>query len=305
MFSIAGAEAESIDNNSNDTTSDGVTSSEVSSGVNALAAITGDSRVTSVANLFTARELFIKAKSEGWTGTAAFYYGLSALEVAQAGMNLKTAKSSKGAGNYLSNDGLGSSGLSNNGSDQSGDRINSGNSNLEDQFAGLSNDPDIKSIYGSIPDLNKLKRDLAKKGVSVNEKTGEVTANGKSLSSADLAKAAEKFTKSDKYKKLQASLAKKRRAYLNRVARLRSGEGGGYKSAAKRKGSSKSKRPGFNFNFGKKGSRGIASVPGKVKMVNGDPLGASSDNVFHIVERAYQGLVSAEVLREKAPKLGK
>lgn len=296
----------SIGNNQNDKTGSGPSGSDVKSGTTALARITGDSRVAAVGNIYMAKEFYEKANGAGLWG-AAWFYTIAISEVAQAVDNLKTSKSSKRAGGYLGADGLGQSGISSGSNHQSADGINSGEFNLEDEFTGLSNDSNIKDIYGNIPDLNKLKSDLEKTGINRNEDTGEYTlADGTKLSQADLAKAANKFLNSAKGKKLQANLAKKRLAYLNRVSRFKSGDGGGYKSSARRKASSKSKRPGFNFNFGnKKGSRGIASVPGKVKMVNGDPLGAASDNVFHIVERAYQGLVSTKVLQEKVPRLGK
>jgi len=223
-------------------------------------------------------------------------------------MNLLTSNSARNAAGEVGNFGLENGGFSDGASLGNGDGGFGPNTNLDNAFTDFSSDPAVVEAFGNIPNFAAAANSLSEKGFSVEPETGAVTLpNGKTLSPKEVQKAVGRALKDPKLQAFQKTLAKKRKKYLNRISRFRAGGGGGYKSTSARRGDkANAKRPGYNFNFGnKKGSRSIASVPGKVKMVNGDPLGAASDNVFHIVERAYQGLVTSKVLQEKVPKLGK
>lgn len=286
--------------------------SDAISGVKTLANNADNAYVGAAASTAMGTFYVVQAKAaEGsvWgAGGAGWYYVMAGLEFTQAGLNVASAGDSSNAAKYIDNTGLGLGDDNGGGRDDTtvGDGNGGGDgADDEDDFNALQNDPNIKASFGKLANAAKELKKLEKKGYKFNKDTGETTLpDGSKLSLADVqSKAgASGILGSKAHKKILASLDKKRKSYLNRISRLRAKGGGGYLGAgARRRGKKASKNdPGYNFNSSS--GRKIASVPLAPKIINGEPLAMAEDNVFHIVQRAYEDLVTNKVLQPKLPK---
>ncbi|MCB0340841.1 MAG: hypothetical protein KDD59_01265 [Bdellovibrionales bacterium] len=152
---------------------------------------------------------------------------------------------------------------------------------------------EIKKIEGG--SLDRMRADLAKKGVTFDEKTGKVTtpngvydgaalSSGASMASAGLIDEAQIEEVDQMMAKVNAAVAAKKFSTGPLVA---GGGGGGGGYGSRNRGPASVDNPFGQFGLGLAGAKGKPKVAGLQKMFNGEAIGVKADNIFEMVRRKY------------------
>ncbi len=250
-----------------------------------------------------------QAKAAGpWA--SGFFYFVAATEAAAAVESFKDGRRTKRTGVNVSSDGNALNCINGVCTGVSGDSSMSDSEIFDSQssFDQFMRDEKLDQVFGQLKNPQDILNELKEKGYDFNKDDNSLTTpDGRKITAADVKAAASGGgPASEGLKSLEntvRSLEKKQKKYLNLVQRFRSGQKGGYAngSASGRTGNA-AKKPGFHLNFGlpKNGGRKPASAFGPVTYVKGDPISAQGDNLLHIVERSYEGLLQQKQL--KIPK---
>mgnify|MGYP001579730566 CR=1 FL=1 len=198
---------------------------------------------------------------------------MGGLSVAQAGLDLLTSKSSKSAAQAFSNAPSGSADWEN---------LDLGNGmtggQLDDKLAFV----DSKN--------NALKKDLAKLGVDVDKGTVSTPKGTKALSSLGSGKAMADagLISVDQIDEIDAAIKKNQSKYANIAMNNSIGGGGGGSGGSRSPARFDLPATDYSSLFGEKEKPNAPKTAGLVKTIDGQPYGASVNNIFDMIRNRYE-----------------
>lgn len=238
-------------------------------------------------------------------------YGIAFTEFNSAYQSFKNGRRVNNLGNNFSSTGIGMDCQNGVCTDGSADATTASSDldaifQSDDTFNQFTDEVHLTETYGRIPNPVTEMKKLEAMGYGMNEDGSISTPDGKTLTPDDLAAglaeggaaAGSAGAIDNEVKKLTA----KNKKYIASIQRYRARGAGGF--ANKARGVKSNNRANFKgYNFGTtSNARKPASAHGAITYVKGDPIGASGDNVFHIIERAYDDMVTKKSLKQPDAK---